>query len=147
MDQLDETVAEPAGEGETVTLPDLPAPDARWTLRLAMTLHPVEGGYRALLAVGADDCDPLMQHVEVAGWPALAQALQDLTDAAAIRWHDQPRNPSVTPIPKPTPTPKRSGGQAAEASTGSPSRRDDETPAAEDDDAPSGQLALFDPGG
>ena len=146
MDQIDETVIERADEEASAPSPS-PASSAApsRTLRLVVTLQPLEHGYRALLAVGADDCDPLLQRVEVDGWPALADALHNLTDAAAIRWRDQPRNPTVTPPP---PSPKRTREPAAGASSNAPAAGDDGTdPAAEDDQAPSGQLTLFDPGG
>ena len=146
MDQHDETVAEPMGEAAAHPPPPTAAVPSR-TLRLAVTLQPMETGYRALLAVGADDCDPLLQQVEVDGWPALAEALQDLTDAAAIRWREQPRNPALTLPPKPTPTAKHTTGRATEARTASPGAGDGETRPAVADTAPSGQLALFDPGG
>ena len=149
MAQIDETAAEPMG-GAAVpsTPPASTAPAPSRTLRVAMTLQPVEAGYRALLAVGADDVDPLLQQVDVVGWPALAEALQDLADAAAIRWRDQPRNPAFGLPPKPTPTPKHSSTRATAADSAGPATGDGETPpAVEDDAAPSGQLALFDPGG
>ena len=144
MDQMDETVAEPMAQP---TPPTSVAPSPSRILRLVVTLQPVEAGYRALLAVGADDCDPLLQQVDVDGWPALAQALQDLADAAAIRWRDQPRNPAVTPPPKPTPTPKRSTARATEASAASAVAGDGEATPAVEDASPSGQLTLFDTGG
>lgn len=148
MDEIDETVAEPTGDGVVPPTPPATAAVPSRTLRLAVTLQPVETGYRALLAVGADDVDPLLQQVEVDGWPALAEALQDLTDAAAIRWRDQPRNPAFTPLPKPTPSPRRSSTRATAADSAGPATGDGEaTPAVEDAAAPSGQLALFDPGG
>ena len=146
MDHVSETVEEPAGEEATLASP-VPDPGARRILRLAVTLHPIEGGYRALLAVGADDCDPLLQQVEVDGWPALAQALQDLTDAAAIRWREQPRHPAFTPSPKPTPPPKRLARATEASTTGSAADNGETTPAAEEATASSGQLTLFDPGG
>lgn len=148
MDQIDETVVEPAGEVEMA--PPSPASSAapRRTLRLVVTLQPMEHGYRALLAVGADDCDPLLRQVEVDGWPALTDALHALTDAALIRWRDQPRNPTVTPPPKPAPLPKRPKEPAAGASSDAPATGDGGTdPAAKGVQAPSGQLTLFDPGG
>lgn len=150
MDQIDETVIEPADEEASAPSPS-PASSAApsRTLRLALTLQPMEQGYRALLAVGADDCDPLLQRVEVDGWPALADALYDLADAAMIRWRDQPRNPTVTPPPpKPAPSPKRSSARATAPSSAEPATSDGETdPAAEGAETPSGQLTLFDPGG
>lgn len=147
MDEIEETVVEPADEETAAPAASGPSAASSRTLRLALTLHPVETGYRALLAVGADDCDPLLQQVEVDGWPALAEALQDLTDAAAIRWREQPRNPALTLPPKPTPTAKHTTGRATEARTSGPVAGDGETPPAVEDTAPSGQLALFDPGG
>lgn len=149
MGQIDETVVEPTGEVETA--PPSPASSAApsRTLRLAVTFQPMATGYRALLAVGADDCDPLLQQVEVDSWPTLGQALHDLADAALIRWRDQPRNPAFTP-PKPTPapSPKRSSAPAAAASADVAAASDGGTdPAAETNDKASGQLTLFDPGG
>ncbi len=133
---------EPQTEQADVATPPAPPAEAqaRRTLRLAVTLHPTDDGYHALLAVGADDCDPVLRHVDVDGWPALVEALHALADDAEARWRTQPRNPTLTSVSKSSPHPAH---QLAP-----PPARDGE---AETVPAPSiprtSQMTLFDPGG
>jgi hypothetical protein len=74
------------------------AASARRGLKLVVTLRP-DGGpaYRALLAVGADGCDPLLRSTEVADLRAALDELPALVAEAEARWQAQPRNPLVQP--------------------------------------------------
>lgn len=74
-----------AGAGEA-----LPTP-ARRPLKLVLTLRPLDdGGYRALIALGADGCDPLL-HAAPAPDPAGALALvPPLLAEAEARWGAAP---------------------------------------------------------
>lgn len=132
----------------------------RRSIKLIVTLTPAEGGqYRAALALGAEDCDPLLRSTTVS---ALADALEQvpgLLDEAEAHWRLHPRNPTPTRAPA-----RRSGHERprTDASTTrtptdkpsplSPSdRRADDTtptpPAAEPAAIPQrqtgGQLTLF----
>jgi hypothetical protein len=68
----------------------------RRALKLVLTLQPDDvGGYRALLAFGADGCDPLFRRAVA---PSLEVALGEiaaLVTEAEERWRHQPRNPGV----------------------------------------------------
>ena len=132
---------EPQHDQPAVETPLPPADvQAGRTLRLAVTLHPTDDGYHALLAVGADDCDPVLRHVDVNGWPELAEALHTLADDAEAQWRTQPRNPTLTPVPKPSPRSERQptpppteNGEAETVPAVSTQR--------------TSQMSLFDPGG
>ena len=128
-------------QADVETPPALPAEaQARRALRLAVTLNPTDDGYHALLAVGADDCDPVLRHAEVDGWPALAEALHALADDAEAQWRTQPRNPTLTPVPKPSPRSER------QPATEPPQDGEAETVPAASTPRTS-QMTLFDPGG
>ena len=128
-------------QADVATPPALPAEaQAPRTLRLAVTLHPTDDGYHALLAVGADDCDPVLRHVDVDDWPALAEALRVLADDAVTQWRTQPRNPTLTLAPKPSSRSERQpahrppeDGEAETVPPVVPPR--------------TSQMTLFDPGG
>jgi hypothetical protein len=74
------------------------AAGVRRALKLVVTLRPADGrGYRALLALGADGCDPMFRAVEAADFAAaLAEALPLLAEAEG-RWRTRPRNATVAP--------------------------------------------------
>ncbi|MFN8475519.1 MAG: hypothetical protein U0822_25270 [Anaerolineae bacterium] len=131
---------EPQTDQANVETPPAPPAEvqAQRALRFAVTLHPTDDGYHALLAVGADDCDPVLRHADVDGWPALAEALHALADDAEAQWRTQPRNPTLAPALKPSP---RSERQPA-----SPPVEPGE-PAPTAVPAGSSQMTLFDPGG
>lgn len=73
----------------------------RRLLKLVVTLHPVAGaGYRASVAVGSADCDPLVRVRDV---PDVATALAEVAPLlveAETRWKTQPRYPNVRPAPR-----------------------------------------------
>lgn len=72
--------------------------NARRTLKLVVTLQPADGtGYGALLALGADGCDPLFRSLSVADLPAALDAVPALAAEAETRWQAQPRYPTVVP--------------------------------------------------
>jgi hypothetical protein len=112
----------------------------RRSLKLVLTLAPIDGaGFSCLLAVGADDRDPLLQSVEVADLSAALQEAASLVAAAEERWQSQPRNPASI---------KKTGGASAKRS-GAKQQSPDEgaqkpaTVAPESDPAQPGQLPLF----
>ena len=66
----------------------------RRTLRLVITLRPDDGpGYRALLALGADGCDPLFRSASVPALAAVLGKVAELAAEAEARWRSQPRYP------------------------------------------------------
>jgi hypothetical protein len=109
-------------------------------LKLVLTLTPAQtAGYRVLLALGSDGCDPVFRSAEVADLPAAFQEIATLVVSAETRWQIQPRNPAAT---------KRGSGtaakqvdtkqQPAQAQQPGPDR-----PASADAPAQSDQLPLF----
>jgi hypothetical protein len=65
------------------------------TLKLVATLTPTtQGGYQAVLAAGAEGCDPRLQMVAVAGLMDALDALARLTADAEARWQTTPRYPA-----------------------------------------------------
>jgi hypothetical protein len=92
---------------------------ARRPLKLVVTLHPSENGsYRASLAVGSPDCDPVFRAIEVADvLAALTAAVTLLADAAA-QWETQPRYPSVRPLTRAGSSPESTGSTRQENSAG-----------------------------
>ena len=145
MDTPDLTPTEPT---ETLAAPDEAAPPStptRRVLKLVVTLQPIEGStYRAILALGADGCDPLLRCREAETLPAILAAVPALLTEAEARWAVQPRYPATTPPKaKPRPAPSlvtvpspttESGDAAASPETPTP------PPPAP---APAGQLSLF----
>ena len=109
-----ETTAGPESDQPEAAQPDTrrPAPEAaesapaaaieapRRALKLVLSLQPATGsaapGYRALLAVGAEGCDPLFRSVEVAGLPAALGEVPALVADAEARWQTEPRYPAAT---------------------------------------------------
>src|SRR5688500_13147408 len=84
-------------------VPATTTPDTRpehRSLQLVVPLTPAEGGqYRAALALGAADCDPVLRSVTV---PGLAEALEQvpmLRAEAEAHWRHSPRNPATTVAP------------------------------------------------
>jgi hypothetical protein len=89
---------------------------ARRTLKLVVSLRPGgDLGYRALLALGADGCDPLLRTVDVADLASALDELPGLLAEAEGRWQLQPRYPTAAPTkarsaaPNRTPVPSRNG--------------------------------------
>jgi hypothetical protein len=92
---------EQIGEGSAAAVDQAgrngPAAPARRSLKLVVTLKPQqERTYRALLAVGADGCDPVWCMAEVAGLPAVLAMVSDLVAEAEARWQVQPRYPAAS---------------------------------------------------
>jgi hypothetical protein len=133
-------------EQETKLVDGAPVPpmgateSPRRPLKLVLTLTPAQTvGYRALLALGADGCDPVLRSAHVADLPAAFQELAALIAVAEARWQIQPRNPAST---------KRGSGTAAkQADTkqqpGQAQQPGPDRPAPDDAPAPSDQLPLF----
>jgi hypothetical protein len=113
---------------------------SRRSLKLVLTLAPIDNaGFRCLLAVGADHCDPLLRSVEVLDLPAALQEAASLVAAGEERWQSQPRNTAFIKKPGGT-SAKRSG--AKQESPDEPSH-EPVTPAPDSESAQSGQLRLF----
>ena len=100
-EQAGDVEAEPSADQRSTLAGAEPAQSAARTgVKLVIRLHPdASAGYRALLALGADGCDPELRAAAV---PDLLAALDEvpalLADAEA-RWHARPRYP---PLPRPT---------------------------------------------
>jgi len=69
-------------------------------LKLVVTLRPRAGApIAALLAVGADGCDPIIQSITVDDLHAALVAVSALVAEAEARWADQPRYAAVAAQP------------------------------------------------
>jgi hypothetical protein len=116
-----------------------PGPAHR-VLKLVLTLRPADSaGYHALIAVGSDDCDPLLRSVDVADLPGALQEVAALVTEAEARWQTLPRNP--TPAKKSSgPVARRSGPKqlAAEGQSDEPEEQNQDA-----EQPQSGQLTLF----
>lgn len=78
---------------ETATAPEIP----RRSLKLVVTLTPTEGGeYRATLALGAEDCDPVLRSTTVAALSDALDQVPTLHREAEASWQLHPRNPAAT---------------------------------------------------
>jgi hypothetical protein len=121
-------------------LTDAAATDApRRTLKLVLTLQPDEApGYLALLALGADGCDPIFRSINVPTLDAALDSVVTLAAEAEARWLHRPRNPeSAVRSPQPAATRRPSDG-AEQAGTSAE--------AATSVASPAGPLADPDPG-
>jgi hypothetical protein len=89
-----QTVTEPAGSAPPTAVE---APGR--ALKIILALRPAAGSetpaYRALLAVGAEGCDPLFRSVEVEGLPAALGEVPGLVADAEDRWRSRPRYPAT----------------------------------------------------
>ena len=114
-------------------------------LKLVVTLQPGEGQtYRAILALGADGCDPLLRCLEAETLPAILAAVPALLTEAEARWVVQPRYPTTTPAkakPRPTPSPVTAPPPTTEP--GDAPVAPDAPPPPPPAPAPAGQLSLF----
>ncbi|HVC34229.1 MAG TPA: hypothetical protein VNL16_12030 [Chloroflexota bacterium] len=73
----------------------------RRSLKLVVTLQPAgDHGYRAIVALGSADCDPLFLSLDAPDVPAVLAGVPSLLADAEARWNTQPRYPSARPIPK-----------------------------------------------
>ena len=110
----------------------VPAPPRRGR-KLVITLQPLPAGvtraYRAVLAVGADGCDPVLVAAEVDGLLEAVAAAPALVADAQERWRAQPRNPGWRPARG------ASNGARAEGPATATRRRNGQVP-----DAPVGGL-------
>jgi len=86
--------------------PNDPAPETtavspRRSLKLVVTLQPAgDHGYRAIVALGSADCDPLFRALDAPDLPAALAGVPSLLAEAETHWNTQPRYPSARPIPK-----------------------------------------------
>ena len=64
----------------------------RRSLKLVVTLMPVDGGqYRATLALGADNCDPVLRSTTAAGLSDALSQVSALHQEAEASWRAHPR--------------------------------------------------------
>jgi hypothetical protein len=76
----------------------------RRALKLVVSLRPDDGtGYRVLLALGADGCDPVLRAVGAADLQAALDEVPGLSAEAEARWRAAPRNPMAGPAAKARP--------------------------------------------
>jgi hypothetical protein len=107
-----------------------------------VTVQPQHGlGYRAILSLGTEGCDPVIRSVAVQGWPDLFAIMQTLLAEAEAQWRSDPRYPSVVGKVKAAPTPPTPTAPTAEVEAEGAVHSDVAPPPAEK--APAGQLALF----
>ena len=82
----------------------------RCVLKLVVSLRPGNAmGYRALIALGSDGCDPLLRAADVADLVGALEAVPGLLAEAEGRWELQPRYPATSPAMTRPP----GGGRAA----------------------------------
>jgi hypothetical protein len=152
---LNGSLSVPAPEPE----PALDAEAPRRSLKLVVTLMPIEGNqYRAALALGAEECDPVLRSVTVSALSDALDQIPGLLEEAEAHWRLHPRNPTTAQAParRSGATQPRSGSTAPQAPTSGPapdepaqSRAEGERPAPPtiDRTAPpnstGGQLTLF----
>jgi hypothetical protein len=80
----------------------------RRSLKLVVTLMPVDGGqYRATLALGTDNCDPVLRSTTVAALSDALSQVPALHQEAEASWQAHPRNPTVMQAPVPQSDAKR----------------------------------------
>lgn len=115
-------------------------------LKLVVTLQPDGAAYRAVLALGADGCDPVFRSVSAADLATALDEAPALLADAEERWQVQPRYPAAA---KAQPLARRSRVEArpadAGAAGGSPSRPGPSGHAAApaSKSGASGQMGLF----
>ncbi len=132
----------------------------RRSLKLVVTLTPAEGGqYRAALALGAEDCDPVLRSTTVSALPGALEHVPALLEEAEEHWRLHPRNPTTARTPARGPGADRSRSEASaprprkdqRASESLPDGRADDDPPAPPATEPvmtpkrptGGQLTLF----
>ena len=115
----------------------------RRTIKLVLSLTPTDGGrYRAALALGAEDCDPVMRSMTVSTLTDALGLVPGLLDEAEELWRVHPRNPTAARAPTREPGTNRSRSRAT-----SPAPRTDEPspgspPGVRDDDSSSTPPAI-----
>lgn len=116
-------------------------------LKLVATLHlSIDGGYHAILALGSDDCDPLIRVLDAPDLATALAAAPALLAEAHDRWQTQPRYPSVRPVSRGNPTKAEAPAvppAPADGAQGSPTPSSQPAPAATPAKPSSGQLSLF----
>ena len=96
----DQPAPEPEIEAEPEPEPMTGSEAPRRTVKLVLTLQPTDDrGYRALLAIGADGCDPVLRSATVDGLPAALDGVPALLAEAEAQWQARPCNPAVAPSP------------------------------------------------
>jgi hypothetical protein len=113
------TVAEAASTHETAE-PTAGGAPPRHALKLVVSLRPGNSmGYRALIALGSDGCDPLLHAADVADLAGALEEVPGLLAEAEGRWQLQPRYPAAAPAKTRPP-----GGSRAPTPRQGPSRRE-----------------------
>jgi len=83
-------------EPAEVTTPGPAVPSPRRALKLVVTLRPNgNAGYVAVLALGAEGCDPLLRVAPVDDFLAALEDVPALLAEAEARWQVTPRYPTV----------------------------------------------------
>jgi hypothetical protein len=119
------TVAETAPTHE-IAGPAAGGAPPRRALKLVVSLRPGNAmGYRALIALGSDGCDPLLRAADVVDLVGALEEVPGLLAEAEGRWDLQPRYPA----PSPAMTRPPGGGRAAARPQGPPRREAAATPA------------------
>lgn len=149
---MESTIAEQPAQNDAVTpLPHaaLPAQPSQRALKVVLTLQPRDDAhYRALIALGADGCDPVLHTLDAQDLPAILAAIPDLVAQAEAHWAVHPRYPTVPTPAKATAKPAATQPENApdSADGGHPSHPvppapvlDAEPPAPDS----AGQLTLF----
>jgi len=110
------------------------------SLKIVLTLQPEDAkGYRAMLAVGAEGCDPVLRSVAVADIAEAVDQMPALVAEAEARWQLQPRYAATAAAKAPAVATRR-----APKAPSTPARSEDEAaskPAS--GAAPADQLPLF----
>lgn len=153
----------PQGEPNPQTVEEVPAeaaagrPDESATgsqvgvqrrpLKLVVTLQPLDqDGYRAVLALGSADCDPLFRVIDAPDLLAVLGGVPSLVADAETRWITQPRYSNARPAPKVKlrAEEERATGGPAMTSPPEPTPAQPKTESRSSTPAkPSGQLSLF----
>ena len=105
--------------------PVRPAQPLARKVKIVLRVEPVENGLRALVAVGADDCDPELRVVDAPDLAGVLQLVPTLLTTAETRWANQARYPMAarprtprtqsSPAPRPSPPPVAAHVTAASA--------------------------------
>jgi hypothetical protein len=99
---------------------------------LVVNLRPGNAmGYRALLALGSDGCDPLLRAANVDDLAGALEEVPGLLAEAEARWQLQPRYPAVAPAKS-----RPAGGSRAPTRPEGPPRREAPATPAEPHRAP-----------
>jgi hypothetical protein len=132
--------AAPTDSSTVPTPPPAATPQAetpRRALKLVVTLTPAEGQqYRASVAVGSDDRDPILRSMMVSALSGALEQVPGLLEEAEAHWQRHPRNPKAAQAPA-----RRPGADRPQPPATTPGPRTDElsagsTPDGRADDAP-----------